>query len=295
MNQNKLIEKQESKIIIGCMSWGRWGKNLSINEQSDLINTCVDGGNTTFDHADIYGDYTTESEFGKALKISGVKREDVQIISKCGIQMLGENRNNKIKHYNLSKDYIIYSVERSLAELQTNYLDTLLLHRPSPLMNVNEIAEAINELKSTGKIVEFGVSNFTPSQIDLLSKEIKISVNQISFSITDTDPLFNGSLDHIQKEDIKPQAWSPMGKIFKSSDEQTLRVHSVLNDFVKKYGVAKETLLLSWILKHPSKISPVIGTTNTDRIKNANQALELNLELEDWYILLETSRGHRVA
>ena len=286
---------EQSEIIIGCMSWGKWGKKLSTIEQSDLIKSCIDFGNTTFDHADIYGDYTTEGEFGKALKASGVKRDTIHIISKCGIQMIGESRSNKVKHYNLSKEYIISSVERSLDQLRTEYLDTLLLHRPSPLMNVTEIIQAANELISTGKILHFGVSNFTPSQIDLLSKDVEISTNQISFSITYPEPLFNGSLDHVQLKGISPQAWSPMGTVFKSSDGQTQRIHSVLDDLVLKYGVAKETILLSWILKHPAKISPVIGTTNTERIKNANKALELDLELEDWYQLLEASRGHRVA
>ena len=163
------------------MSWGKWGKNLSTQEMIAQMNTTLDAGITTFDHADIYGDYTTESEFGKAFSESGIERESVQIISKCGIQYVGETRANRIKHYDYSKEYIIWSVEKSLKDLHTDYLDVLLLHRPSPLMEVNEIASAIAQLKEEGKIIDFGVSNFTPPQIDLLTSQVKVNVNQIEF------------------------------------------------------------------------------------------------------------------
>ncbi|NNJ55825.1 MAG: aldo/keto reductase, partial [Bacteroidia bacterium] len=130
----------KSKIIIGCMSWGSWGKKLSIEEQAEMIQFCTENGNSTFDLADIYGDYTSESEFGEALNKSGVKRDQTKLISKCGIQLVNENRNTKTKHYNYSKEYIVQCVEKSLRHLNTDYLDTLLLHRPSPLMEANEIA-----------------------------------------------------------------------------------------------------------------------------------------------------------
>jgi len=120
------------------MTWGNWGKQLSSKDQSEMIEFCVENGNSTFDHADIYGDYTTERGFGKALEESEIKREEIQLISKCGIQYIGETRNNNTKHYNYSKDYIIWSAEESLKNLKTDYLDTFLLHRPSPLMYPNE-------------------------------------------------------------------------------------------------------------------------------------------------------------
>ena len=140
-----------SRMIAGCMSWGHWGKKFSIGEMVSQIHNTLDAGITTFDHADIYGDYTTEARFGKALSQSGVKRESIQIISKCGIQFVGNTRDNRIKHYNYSKDYILWSVEKSLLNLQTDYLDLLLLHRPSPLMQKDEIEEAISQLKKRGK------------------------------------------------------------------------------------------------------------------------------------------------
>ncbi len=178
-----------SKLIAGTMTWGVWGKSLLKNDMIAILKHGVSENITTFDHADIYGGYTTETEFGQAFKDSGIYREDVQFISKCGIQYMSANRKNVVKHYDYSKDYIIWSVEASLKNLQTDYLDTLLLHRPSPLMQPDEISEAIITLKNSGKIKHFGVSNFTASQMDLISKNVQIDVNQIEFSLTKKDAI----------------------------------------------------------------------------------------------------------
>lgn len=285
---------QQSKIIIGCMSWGNWGKQLSTKEQADLIQFCTENGNNTFDHADIYGDYTTESQFGKALKESGIDREKIQLISKCGIQYVGNSRDNKIKHYDYSKDYIIWSAEESLRNLKTDYLDTFLLHRPSPLMHPSEIAEAITSLKENGKIKQFGVSNFTTSQVELISSQINVEVNQIEFSLTQHSAMHNGSLDQMMLKDIQPMSWSPLGSVFKQDNEATPRIRPLLKDLAEKYEISEDGILLSWILKHPSQVSPVIGTTNKERISNANKALKIDLELEDWFSLLVASQGHKV-
>ncbi len=286
--------ENKSKIIIGCMSWGDWGKQLSSKEQTEMIQFCLENGNTTFDHADIYGDYTTERGFGKALIESKVKREEIQLISKCGIQYVGEIRNNKIKHYNYSKDYIIWSAEESLKNLKTDYLDTFLLHRPSPLMHPDEIAEAITYLQESGKIIKFGVSNFAPYQVDLISDRIKVSVNQIEFSLTQHIAMLDGTLDQMLQKSIQPMSWSPLGNIFKEENEQTSRVKKVIKTLSEKYSISEDAILLSWILKHPANVSPVIGTTNKKRIKNANKALDIKLELEDWFMLLTESQGHKV-
>jgi len=160
-----------SRIIAGTMTWGNWGKQLSTDEMIALMNSCLELNITTFDHADIYGDYTNEEQFGKALQNSLVSRENIQLISKCGIQFDAKIRSNKVKHYKYNKEYIIWSAERSLQMLKTEYLDLLLLHRPSPLMQPNEIAEAVTQLKKEGKIKQFGVSNFTPSQIAVIENE----------------------------------------------------------------------------------------------------------------------------
>ncbi len=281
-----------SKIIAGTMTWGAWGKKLSTEAMADLMHFCVAQGVSTFDHADIYGGYTTEAEFGQAFALSGLNREAVQLISKCGIQHLSGGRNTKIGHYRYDKDYIIWSVETSLKNLQTEYLDVLLLHRPSPLMHPEEISEAILRLKQQGKIRSFGVSNFTPSQVDLISKHVAVDVNQIEFSLTQHLAMFDGSLDHMLLKEISPMAWSPLGTVFKEKTGQTSRIKLLLGELSNKYNATEDALLLAWILKHPAKIYPVVGTTTKSRLEDAVNAATIDLELEDWFLMLVASQGH---
>lgn len=283
-----------SKIISGTMSWGVWGKQFSTAEMEAMIQHCLSVGITTFDHADIYGGYTTEAEFGKAFKTSEIKREDIQLISKCGIQYTSENRNNKVKHYDYSTDYIIWSVEESLKNLQTEYLDLLLLHRPSPLMQPNEIAEAITILKKDGKIKDFGVSNFTTSQMEMIGLRIDIDVNQIEFSLTAHQAMHDGALDYMLTNGIQPMSWSPLGSVFKEDTEQTRRIHEQLGQLLEKYNATEDQLLLAWILKHPAGITPVVGTTNKTRLQQAMAATKIQLELEDWFLILVAAQGHKV-
>jgi predicted oxidoreductase len=285
---------QLSKIIAGTMTWGAWGKNLSTAEMASLMNTCLENGINTFDHADIYGGYTTEAEFGSAFPESGIKRDEMILISKCGIQYPSENRNVGIKHYDYSAAHIAWSVENSLRNLRTDYLDVLLLHRPSPLMHPEEIAETVTKLKNDGKIRDFGVSNFTPSQTDLIDAKIPVSFNQIQFSLTHHGAMTDGSLDHMQLHGIRPMAWSPLGTVFREDIEQTSRILKLLDTLESKYGVAGDIILLAWILKHPTGILPVCGTASPDRIKELTKATAFELDLEDWFSLWVESAGAKV-
>ena len=289
-----MSHKKYSRIISGTMSWGNWGKAFDTNQMAALIEHCFDHAITTFDHADIYGGYTTEAQFGKAFKTTQLNRNEVQFISKCGIQYVSENRNNLIKHYNYSKDYIIWSVEQSLNALQTDYIDALLLHRPSPLMHPHDVMEAVTKLQQDGKIKEFGVSNFTRSQVELISSEIPIAINQIEFSLTHCQAMHDGILDQMMVKKIQPMAWSPLGYTFKEDTEQTRRIHKQLGELLEKYNATEDQLLLAWIMKHPTQISPVVGTTDKKRLINAVQAQNINLELEDWFSILVASQGHKV-
>lgn len=276
------------------MTWGSWGKNLNTKEMISLINTSLEEKITTFDHADIYGAHTTEEAFGNAFKESGIEREKIQLISKCGIKYVAENRDYNIKHYDYSAEHIIWSVENSLRNLKTEYLDVLLLHRPSPLMQVDEISKAIDLLKNQGKIRSFGVSNFTPPQTELLAQKIKIDFNQIQFSATHFEAMTNGDLDYMQVHQITPMAWNPLGIVFREKNERTIRLNLLLEKLSRKYTVDPDVILLVWILKHPSGIFPVIGTTITNRIKNASIAMNLELELEDWFSIWVESIGNKV-
>jgi predicted oxidoreductase len=283
-----------SKIIAGTMTWGVWGKNCTAEQMIELMNICLEGGISTFDHADIYGGYTTEKDFGIAFNKSNINRKDIQLISKCGIQMISENRNNSIKHYAYSKDYIVTSAEQSLKHLQTDYLDLLLLHRPSPLMQADEIAEAVEKLKIEGKILDFGVSNFSPSQSDLIETKTKINYNQIEFSITHLEPMLDGRLDHMQTNRISPMCWSPLGTVFRKDDEQSQRIKKVTHELAFKYNVSDDIILLAWILKHPVGILPVCGTSDKNRLSHLMQATTVEMELEDWFALWTASTGNDV-
>lgn len=235
-----------SPIIAGTMSWGVWDKNLSISEMAHSIHLCAENGISTFDHADIYGGYTTETAFGNAFQESKIAREKVQFISKCGIQHT-QGRDNAIKHYDYSKKYIIWSVENSLKNLKTDYLDVLLLHRPSPLMVADEIAEAVTQLKAERKIIDFGVSNFTSTQTELIRQKTSVNYNQIQFSATHHESMLDGSLDYMQMHGIRPMSWNPLGSVFREDNEQTRRLKKLLVQLVKKYGVGSDTILLAWM------------------------------------------------
>ena len=284
-----------SPIIAGVMNWGVWDKNLNTNEFTHLINLFIENGITTFDHADIYGGYTTEASFGKALSESKIDRKKIQLITKCGIQYTSENRpNNSIKHYEYSKDYIIWSAENSLKNLQTDYLDVFLLHRPSPLMQADEIAEAVAKLKADGKILSFGVSNFTPFQTELLRQKTEISFNQVQFSATHYEAMLDGSLDYMQIHNIQPMAWNPLGTVFRENTEQTFRLRQLLAKLVEKYHIGSDIILLAWIMQHPARISPVAGTVNSGRIQQLMKAKSLVLDKQDWFAIWTESMGNRV-
>ena len=284
-----------SPIIAGVMNWGVWDKNLNTNEFTHLINLFIENGITTFDHADIYGGYTTEAWFGKALSESKIDRKKIQLITKCGIQYVSENRpNNSIKHYEYSKDYIIWSAENSLKNLQTDYLDVFLLHRPSPLMQADEIAEAVAKLKADGKILSFGVSNFTSSQTELLRQKTEISFNQVQFSATHHEAMLDGSFDYMQIHNIKPMAWNPLGTVFRENTDQTFRLRQLLAKLVEKYHIGSDIILLAWIMQHPARISPVAGTVNSGRIQQLMKAKSLILDKQDWFAIWTESMGNRV-
>ena len=277
------------------MTWGVWGKKFNTQEMIAAMHHCLEEGVNTFDHADIYGDYTTEGEWGHAFAKAAIPRDQIQLISKCGIQMKGGARSaNTVKHYQYDARYIVESAERSLRELKTEYLDLFLLHRPSPLMDVGEIAKAVDKLKTQGKIRDFGLSNFTIAQTDLISSKTEIVANQIEISLTNNNAMTDGSLDHMVTNRITPMSWSPLGVVFKEDIPQTQRIKKALESLQDKYSATQDQLLLAWLLKHPSKIYPVIGTTTKERMTLAVKAIEIEMELKDWFVLLEASEGKEV-
>ena len=283
-----------SELIAGTMRWGIWGANHSVKEIQKLIDVCVEENITTFDHADIYGGHTTEELFGNAWKDMDLKRENVQFISKCGIVMNSDKKPSALKYYNYDKDYILNCVDESLSNLKTDYLDTLLLHRPSPLMNPEVIAEAFTVLKDAGKVKEFGVSNFSVSQFELINQYVPLVTNQIEISVNEISSFENGILDQLMSKGLRPTAWSVMGSYFSDQSDENTRIKKVIVELCDKYNAEENQILLAFILKHPSKIIPVIGTSKAETIITLSQTLQIDLDLEDWFRILESIRGKEV-
>lgn len=284
--------------VAGCMRWGKWGANFTTYDYDIIINRCLENGITAFDHADIYGDYTTEAEFGEAIKHKHSLRQQIKLITKCGIQLVCDNRpQHQVKHYNTTKQHIIYSVEQSLKNFHTDYLDALLIHRPNPLLNPGEVAEAITQLKEQGKIRQFGVSNFLPHQVNALQKCMEVNYNQFELSIISLKPFSDGTLDNCLENKIRPMAWSPLGGGI-LSDEGHPNYRSIsrtASALAEKYNTGINQILIAFLLKHPTRILPVVGTTKIERLLQVKEASNIALGNEDWFKLYVSSIGEEVA
>lgn len=289
---------QFSPVIAGTMSWGQWGSAFSTEQFSRIIHQCIDAGVTTFDHADIYGHYTTEEDFGRALAAEPGLRKQMQLITKCGICMVTPNRpEHLIKSYNTSREHIIRSLERSLQNLHTDHIDLLLIHRPDPLMDPSEIMEAVDELKNTGKILQFGVSNFLPRHMELLRSVIKLEANQFEISAFKTDALYDGTTDYCLQHHIPCLAWSPIGGGLLTNPEQpefVRRVLGVAEIIATAHNTTADNILLAWLGSHPARIVPVLGTTKIERIIAAKEAMSIQLTREEWHMILRAQRGKDV-
>lgn len=282
-----------SNPIVGCMRWGQWGNKFTTDMYADYINRCIALGLTSFDHADIYGDYTTEAEFGKALHLSSAIRSKIQLITKCGIKMKSPNRPlHLIKSYDASKAHIVSSVEQSLKNFHTDYIDVLLIHRPDFLMIPEQIASAVQQLKQSGKILSFGVSNFLPHQLELLRKHVDIAFNQIQISPYYLDHFFNGTIDYCYQHQIKMMAWGVFAS--ERNHQQLNQIHLTLQLLAERYNTSITSIIASFIYKHPAQIIPIIGSTNWARIQATQEAKRINLSNEDWYNILSTGMGKEV-
>lgn len=289
-----------SRLVWGVMTWGAWGKNYSTSDMLRLIEYGVERGVTTFDHADIYGHYTTEAEFGQAIKGRSGLRQKIQLVTKCGIKLVTPNRpQHRIKSYDTSREHIRWSVEKSLSNLQTDYLDLVLIHRPSPLMHPDDVAAVIEALQQEGKVLHFGVSNFTTRQFEMLQSRMQVVTNQVEASIVHLDPFLDGTFDQLLTNRIKPMAWSPLGggRLFRRAEggERYQRIREVGTAIAnRREGASLEQILLVWLLQHPARILPVLGTGRTERLDRAIQAVDWPLTREEWHMLWSASTGQPV-
>lgn len=278
-----------SRIIQGFWRTKDWQK--STQELNRFIHELVNLGVTTMDHADIYGDYSCEALFGEALALSPELRDKIQLVSKCGIILPTDRLELFDGHrYDLSRSHIIASVDRSLKNLGTDYLDTLLLHRPSPLMNPDEVRSALDILVEQGKIKSFGVSNFSNTQYDLLNSDIKshklhIAVNQLQVSPYHAEPMFDGTIDHMYQDHVKIMGWSPLagGKLLNLDDEKAKRVMSIISPIAYKNNVAPTSVITAWLMKHPATIMPIMGTGQIEHMQDAVKGLDIELSDQEWF------------
>jgi predicted oxidoreductase len=284
-----------SPIVAGVWRMSDW--QWTPQERLRWIETCLDLGVTTFDHADIYGGYTVESLFGEALALSPSLRDRMQLVSKCGICLTTANRpSHRIKHYDTSFAHIVGSVETSLRNLQVERLDLLLIHRPDALMDADVVAEAFTHLHLMGKVTHFGVSNFSPSQFDLLSSRFPLVTNQIELHPLHLAPLTDGTLDQCQQQRIRPMIWSPLagGRLMTSDEPVAVRVREALSAVGARHGVSIATMAFAWLLRHPSRPVPVAGSRRIDAMHEAVAALSVTLDPQDWTEIWSAASGHEV-
>ena len=286
-----------SAVILGCMRMPA----LSVAQAADVLRAAAEESVNFFDHATCYGDGEAETRFGDAFPLTGLKREDVIIQSKCGLHF-------DRKEFDWSREDILLSAEESLKRLKTDYLDTLLLHRPDLLFDPEEVAEAFDILHRQGKVRFFGVSNVTPGQMELLKKYVKqpLVINQLQFSLDQTqliDPgLYlnnlttersldrdNGVLDYCRLHDITVQAWSPLQfGMFKGcfvDHPDFPELNRVLGELGEKYGVSKAAVAIAWILRHPARMQAIAGTMNPRHLRDICAAAKVHLTHQEWYAL----------
>ncbi len=285
------------RFILGCWRLNKWP--YSITELNSFIHQVIDVGIDTFDHADIYGDYSCEKLFGCALNKSPHLRKQIKLTTKCGIKLPSKNFPEHSKHiYDTSYQHIISSVERSLINLGTDYIDLLLIHRPDPLLDVQEVASAFAHLKKQGKVINFGVSNFLPIQLEMLQTYLNFPLvtNQIEASVLKHEHFINGNFDYLQMRKIRPQIWSPLagGQLFAQDNLLSVRVLGELERIAKLHQVEPEVIALAWLLKLPSQPQIVLGSGKIERIIKYITSYLVNLSREEWFGIWTTCQGRDI-
>ncbi|NMM27234.1 MAG: oxidoreductase [Glaciimonas sp.] len=284
-----------SRVVLGLWRLSEW--QLTPNERLTLLEQYLALGITSIDHADIYGDYDCENLFGEALSMAPCLRERIEIISKCGIKLVSaKHPGYQLKHYDTSRAHIIASVERSLSNLRTDYLDLLLIHRPDPLLEADEVAEAFRLLQQAGKVRHFGVSNFTPAQFDLLASRFPLVTNQLELSTIHHDALQDGTLDQCQRLSIAPMIWSALagGRLFSEHSPRAQRVRVALAAIAAELGVSEAAIAYAWILRHPARPLILTGSHRIDAMREAVTATRIGLSRAQWFAIWSAATGSEV-
>lgn len=286
---------QFSRIILGFWRFLDW--DMTTQKLVSFLDECIDLGITTIDHADIYGNYTIEEKFGDALRLKPELKKKIEIITKCGI--VYPSSTSRIKYYDHTTRYIIQQAEKSLKFMDVDTIDCLLLHRPSPFYNPQEVADAFEKLYKDGKVKSFGVSNFLPYQFETLKSycSVPFVTNQVEMSCLSHESFENGVLDMCLREKIHPIAWSPLagGRIFSGDSEIEKRVRKALEEVRADYGADSiGEIAFAWVLSHPAKVMPITGSGEIDYIKSPIKALKYKLTEEQWFMIWTAYKGYKV-
>jgi predicted oxidoreductase len=285
-----------SRIVAGMWRMSEW--DMAPQQRLAFIEQCLELGVTSFDHADIYGGYGVEALFGEALALKPALRERMQIVSKCGIKLLSPNRpGHTIQHYDTTAAHITASVENSLRQLRTDYLDLLLIHRPDPLMDFDEMAATFTRLRGEGKVKHFGVSNFSRHQFEALNRRIALATNQVEFSPLHLAPMFDETFDGLQDLGVAPMIWSPLGggRLFSGGDAAGERLRAVIQQVADEVQRPFASVVFAWIMQLPCKPVPLTGSGRIAAIEEAVQATQFTLSRQQWFEILRAARGHEVA
>ncbi len=285
-----------SPVVAGLWRLHEWGLDTAATVR--WIEGALALGITSFDHADIYGGYRVEAHFGDALAAAPGLRQRMQIVTKCGIKLVHDQRPaHRVKSYDSSRSHVTASVDSSLRALRTDHIDLLLMHRPDLLMDPDELADTFRHLLAAGKVLHFGVSNHTPGQVAMLRKRHPIATQQIEFSPLQMQALADGTLEQCVDLGMRPMVWSPLaqGRLFSGRDDQVQRVHAVLAELGAQQGVSVATMAYAWILRHPSRPWPITGSRRLGALQEALEALNINVSREDWYRVWQASIGHEPA
>lgn len=283
-----------SRLVMGYWRLMDW--NMSARELATFIGQHLDSGITTVDHADIYGGYQCEAAFGEALRLVPHLRSRMEIVTKCGIATTAKPE-HQLGHYITTREHIIASAETSLKNLATDYLDLLLIHRPDPLMDADEVAAAFTALHQSGKVRHFGVSNFTPAQFSLLQSRLPftLATNQVEISPVHQPLLLDGTLDQLQQLRIRPMAWSCLGGGRLFNDEAFRALRDELQLVADEIGAQSiEQVVYAWIMMLPSRPLPIIGSGKIERVKHAVGALSLTLTRQQWFRIRKAALGYDV-
>ena len=287
---------QLSRIVAGMWRMAEWG--MSVEQRVAFIENCVALGVTTFDHADIYGGYGVESLFGDALRLQPSLRDRIELVSKCGIKLVSPQRpQHSIQHYDTSAEHIVASVDNSLRQLGTDRLDLLLIHRPDPLMDFDQVAHTFAQLRQAGKVRHFGVSNFSRHQFDMLDQRIALATNQVEFSPLHTEPMFDQTFDGLQDMQVSPMIWSPLagGRLFNGGEEHADNLRLVIKGIADALGQPFASVVFAWIMQLPSRPLPLTGSGRIEAVAVAVAGTQFTLSRPDWFSILRAARGHEVA